>query len=103
MDLESYAGKVIVFKFYADWCGPCKTLSPIVQKVASDTSVQVIDVDIEEESVFTSMLGVRSVPTLISWNGSKAIGTIVGSRPEPTIRAFFNNLLEAVEVLDDQG
>jgi thioredoxin 1 len=98
MDLETYAGKVIVFKFHAEWCGPCKVLAPIASKVSTATGVEIVDIDIDTQAAFTAMMGVRSVPTMIAWTGKAVVGTLTGNRPELAVLDFFNNLKDAVEV-----
>ena len=57
----------VLVDFYADWCGPCKALSPVVQEVARDLSgrITVIKVDVDRNQQAAALYGIRGVPTLI--------------------------------------
>jgi thioredoxin 1 len=57
----------VLVDFYADWCGPCKALSPVVQEVARDMSgrITVIKVDVDRNQQAAALYGIRGVPTLI--------------------------------------
>lgn len=92
MDLKQFDGQKVVFKFHADWCGPCKSLAPVVDKVSKDMNLVVVDVNIDEDIEFTSSVGVRSVPTLVAWNGSGFSDQMIGARPESVVREFFTKL-----------
>lgn len=76
-DLAAYAAsihkKYILIDFYADWCGPCKTLSPILSELANDASMQSvlivkINVDHPQSDSFSRLFSVRSLPTLFFIN-----------------------------------
>ena len=66
-DLLKSSHVPVLVDFYADWCGPCKTLSPIVQQVASDLHgrVKVIKVNVDKNRSASMKYGIRGVPTLI--------------------------------------
>lgn len=57
----------VLVDFYADWCGPCKALSPVVQEVARDMSgrIKVIKIDVDRNQQAAALYGIRGVPTLI--------------------------------------
>ncbi len=54
-----------VYKFYAEWCGPCKTLSKVIQDAGDKITDQIIDINIDEEMMTAINFNVRSVPTMI--------------------------------------
>ncbi|MCX4303330.1 MAG: thioredoxin [Clostridia bacterium] len=69
---ENFEGEVlksdkkVLIDFYADWCGPCKMLSPIVEEVARDNSdIKVVKINIDENEELAVKYGVASIPTLI--------------------------------------
>ena len=65
LDNELENGTILV-DFYADWCGPCKMVSPIVDEIANErTDITVIKVNVDEHSSLASQYGVFSIPTLI--------------------------------------
>ena len=69
---------VVLVDFYADWCGPCKMLEPIVADVAAETDAVVAKVDIDANRQLASQYGVRGVPTLILFADAEAVKQLVG-------------------------
>ena len=69
---------VVLVKCWADWCGPCKVLTPIVQTIADENLFEVYQLDTDENPTLVKKLGIRSVPTCIVFKDGKAEKTIVG-------------------------
>lgn len=74
--LES-KGTVMV-DFGAEWCGPCKALEPIMEKVASEVECQVFKVDVDDCPIFAKKFNIRSVPTVLVFKNGKVDKTSVG-------------------------
>jgi thioredoxin 1 len=80
-DLEVYQSKLpVLLEFGADWCAPCKRQLPLLEKFASTNAdkVKVCKIDIDDAPVITAKLKVKSVPTLILFNGGEQVGSKVG-------------------------
>ena len=74
------AEKPTVVRFTAKWCGPCRTMSPIVEAVASrNPGVNFIDVDVDEHEALAAKCGVAGVPTLMIYADGKNMATRVGA------------------------
>ena len=74
--------------FYADWCGPCRMVSPIVDEIAAERSdIAVGKVNVDDENALAMKYGVMSIPTLIVFKGGKETARIVGARPKAAILA----------------
>lgn len=72
------SGKVVV-DFYADWCGPCKAIKPILEDLAKDrTDVSVFAVDIEQSPILAEKYRITSLPTVLLLNDGQVITTMVG-------------------------
>ena len=72
--------KVLV-DFFATWCGPCKMLAPIVEKLAEEeASVKVVKVDVDEESELAIRFGISSIPTLLMFKNGKLVDKQIGYR-----------------------
>lgn len=69
--------------FYADWCGPCKIMAPLLDQLAHDRSgeVLVLKLDTDRNPVTTERFGIRGIPTLIVFSGGREIGREVGVVP----------------------
>ncbi len=84
-DTKIAKGKVLV-DFYADWCGPCKMLTPVLEEIdqeLKDVSIYKVNVDNNQE--LASEFGVQSIPNLIVFQDGKAVDQMVGFTPKEEI------------------
>ncbi len=74
----------VMVDFWAEWCGPCKTLMPIVEEVAKEMAgkIKIVKVNIEEAPEVPTKFGLRGVPTLMIFKGGKVVDTRVGGLPK---------------------
>lgn len=71
--------KTVLIDFYADWCGPCQMLSPIVEKVAEENEdIKVVKLNIDEEQDLAIQYGVMSIPTLVVVKNGQEENRVVG-------------------------
>ena len=74
--------------FYADWCGPCRMVSPIVDEIAEERrDITVGKVNVDDENALAMKYGVMSIPTLIVFKDGQEKARIVGARPKAAILA----------------
>lgn len=73
--------------FYADWCGPCQMLSPVIDEIAKETDAVVGKVNVDNEGDLALEYGVMSIPTLIVFENGKEKARLVGVRPKQEILA----------------
>ncbi|WP_248515380.1 thioredoxin [Salinarchaeum laminariae] len=81
--LDTY--DVVLVDFYADWCGPCDMLEPIVEDVAAESEAAVAKLDIDQLQEIAQSYGVRSVPTLIVFADGEQAEQLVGVQEKGTI------------------
>ena len=80
---------IALIDFYADWCGPCKMVAPIVNEIANEHSdITVGKVNVDENNALAVKYGVVSIPTLIVFKDGKEQTRIVGYRPKEDILAI---------------
>jgi putative thioredoxin len=86
---------LIVLDFWADWCGPCKTLTPILEKLAVEYNgrFRLAKVDSDKEQEISAMFGIRSIPTVIALKGQKPVSAFQGAQPESKVREFLDKIL----------
>jgi len=86
-------GEKLIVDFWAPWCGPCKVMKPLFEKVASTTDVQMFTLNIEENKEVASSLGIRAIPTIKSFNDGKEVSNNVGMIQESRITQLVNDLI----------
>lgn len=75
-------------KFYADWCGPCRMMKPMVEKIADEHDLELVEVNIDNEIELAHQYGVQGVPTLVLLDeNDHEIGRSVGLRPKSAVTA----------------
>jgi thioredoxin 1 len=79
---------VVLTDFYADWCGPCKMIAPIVENIAAETDATVAKVDVDANQQLAGSYGVRGVPTLMLFADGEPVERIVGVRGEDELRSL---------------
>ena len=77
---------ITLIDFYADWCGPCKALLPIIDEIANnETHITVGKVNVEEEKDLANKYRVRSIPTMVIFKNGKEVNRLVGFLPKEEI------------------
>jgi putative thioredoxin len=107
IDQQDFAREVIqrsedvpvVVDFWAEWCGPCKTLGPALEKVAEEYggAFQLVKVDVDANQELASQFGIKSIPTVIAFKGGKPAAQFMGAIPETQIRQWVDVLLPTEE------
>jgi thioredoxin 1 len=85
----------ILVDFWAEWCGPCKQLSPILEEVSKDLAgkVEIAKVNIDDNPESPQKYGVRGIPTLILFKDGKPVATKVGSMPKSQLVEWLNSVV----------
>ena len=85
---ETAKGKVLV-DFFATWCGPCKMLAPVLEKIANEhEELTVLKIDVDEVPDVASKYDIRSIPTLILFENGQPVDMKLGYMPEESVLRF---------------
>ena len=77
----------VVVDFWAEWCGPCKTIAPILDEIADEQvgKVKITKLNVDENPSIAQRYGVMSIPTMLVFEGGEVTKSIVGSKPKATL------------------
>jgi putative thioredoxin len=92
----------VVIDLWAEWCGPCKTLGPIIEKVVEETNgaVELAKVDVDANPQISQAFKVQSIPAVYAIVEGKIVDTFIGAQPESVVRAFVEKLAPGASKVD---
>ena len=95
--IDGSAEMPIVVQFWAPWCGPCKQLGPLLEKVvaAAKGKVKMVRINIDENQQIAQQMQVQSVPTVYGFFNGQPVDGFAGAQPESTLKQFIDKLLAA--------
>ena len=92
---EINSGKLVVVDLWAEWCGPCRSITPSIEELATEYEGKAIigKYNVDEENELSTEYGVRSIPTILFFKDGKLTDKQVGASPKASIKAKIDALL----------
>src|SRR3954462_13427854 len=92
--IEESKRQPVLIDFWAPWCGPCKQLTPILEKVVREAkgAVKLVKVDIDENQAIAQQLAIQSIPAVFAFRNGQPVDGFMGALPESQVRDFIMRL-----------
>lgn len=92
--LEASRQQPVLVDFWAPWCGPCKQLTPVIEKVVTEAAgrVKLVKMNIDDHPSIAGQLGIQSIPAVIAFSGGRPVDGFMGALPESQIREFIDKV-----------
>lgn len=103
--LEASLTSVVLVRFTADWCGPCKQLAPVIEKAVAESGqgrVKQVTVDIDRQRLIADQFRIQSVPTVYAFVGGQPVDGFVGAKSEREVKAWIDKLLTALPPTEEE-
>ncbi|QGM46196.1 thioredoxin [Methylocystis heyeri] len=97
--LEASIRRVVLVDFWAPWCGPCRQLAPVLERLVKATKgkVRLVKMNIDEEPEIAGQLGVKSIPAVVAFQRGRPSDGFVGALPESQLKGFLERLVGPIE------
>jgi len=85
----------VVVDFWAEWCGPCKMIAPMIDQLAGeyDGRIKVAKADMQQDQQWAAAYRINSIPTLLFFKGGQVVDQIIGAKPMKDLKLKFDSLL----------
>ncbi len=87
--IEPSMNALVVLDFWAEWCGPCRAVGPILDQIASEHSdkLSIVKLNVDDNPETAMKYGITSIPAMKVYRGGEVVKTVIGAKPKPALEA----------------
>ena len=90
MNIEQFVEEVksgtTIVDFWAEWCGPCKMVTPVLEAIAEENNVRLLKINVDEDTELANALNITSIPVIMLYNNGEKSKHIIGAKPKPAMQ-----------------
>ena len=84
--IEEVKSGVTIVDFWAEWCGPCKMIGPVLEEISLEENVKLLKINVDKNKELSSSLNLTSIPVIMLYNNGEKVKHIVGAKPKPALK-----------------
>ena len=91
--IEEIKSGTTIVDFWAEWCGPCKMVAPVLEAIAEENNARLLKINVDEDTELASALNITSIPVIMLYTDGEKVKHIIGAKPKPALqKALFYNV-----------
>lgn len=84
--IEEVKSGTTIVDFWAEWCGPCKMVTPVLEAIAEENNVRLLKINVDEDTELANALNITSIPVIMLYNNGEKSKHIIGAKPKPAMQ-----------------
>jgi thioredoxin 1 len=84
--IEEVKSGLTIVDFWAEWCGPCKMVAPVLEDIAKENNARLLKINVDEETELADALNITSIPVIMLYNNGEKAKHIIGAKPKPAMQ-----------------
>jgi thioredoxin 1 len=84
--IEEVSKGTTIVDFWAEWCGPCKMVTPVLEQLAEETGARLLKINVDEDQELAQAFGITSIPVISLYVDGSKVTQVVGAKPKPALK-----------------
>ena len=84
--IENVKSGTTIVDFWAEWCGPCKMVTPVLEAIAEENNARLLKINVDEDTELASALNITSVPVIMLYTDGEKLKHMIGAKPKPALQ-----------------